>query len=90
MTHVKVTKNNAKYDSRHDVLHVFLAPSRPYYDDEDFPGIIIKRAEDDASTVGLTILDFTKRDSAQLSYALPGYDFTVFKGTSEKHSPLTA
>jgi hypothetical protein len=41
MTHVKVTKNNAKYDSRHDVLHVFLAPSRPYYDDEDFPGIII-------------------------------------------------
>jgi DNA repair photolyase len=79
MTHIKINRENAKYDDRHDVLHVFLAPSRPYCDDEDFLGVFIKRAEDDASTIGLVILDFEKRSRDQLSQFLPEYDFSAYR-----------
>ncbi len=76
MTQTMIDKSNAKYDARHDVLHVFLAPSKPYFGDEDFPGIFFNRAVDDESTVGLVIMDFKKRDRKELAHELPEYDFS--------------
>jgi hypothetical protein len=75
MTQIAIDKKNTKYDSRHDVLHVFLSPSKPYYGDEDYPGIVINRAVDNNETIGLTILDFKKRNREALSQTLPEYDF---------------
>jgi hypothetical protein len=71
-----IDKQNAKYDSRHDVLHVFLSPSRPYYGDEDYPGVVINRSIDDESAIGLTIFDFKKKGKEMLAKELPEYDFS--------------
>jgi hypothetical protein len=76
MTQTIIDKNNAKYDERHDVLHVFLAPTKSYWGDEDYPGIFFERAVDDDSTIGLVILDFKKRDEESLRSKLPDYDFS--------------
>ena len=76
MTQIVINKGNTKYDNRHDVLHVFLAPTRPYFGDEDYPGIVINRAVEDESTIGLTILDFKKRNPKMLAEKLPDYDFS--------------
>jgi hypothetical protein len=76
MTQIAIDKRNAKYDSRHDVLHVLLAPSKPYYGDEDRPGIVINRSVDDESTIGLTIFDFKKKGKDRLAQELPEYDFS--------------
>jgi hypothetical protein len=58
------------------VLHVFLSPSKPYYGDEDRPGIVVNRSVDDESTIGLTIFDFKKKGKERLAQELPGYDFS--------------
>jgi hypothetical protein len=76
MTQIVISNDNAKYDSRHDVLHVSLAPYRPYYGDEDYPGIVINRSMDDESAIGLTIFDFKKKGKERLVRELPEYDFS--------------
>ena len=44
MTRVRINGQQAKYDSRHDVLHVVFQPIVSSFEDEDFPGIIVRRS----------------------------------------------
>lgn len=78
MTRVKISDNQIKYDQSHDVLHVFFYPEYLTTDDEEFPGILIRRSiKDEQRIAGLTIMDFLKRkESSGLDQLLPDYDFT--------------
>ncbi|OAK70105.1 hypothetical protein [Lederbergia galactosidilytica] len=77
MTRVKIQENQIKYDKRHDVLHVFFYPDFMTIDDEEYPGVLVRRSIKDEETItGLTILDFTKMQSKDiLPSILPQYDF---------------
>jgi len=78
MIRVPLQNNQAKYDARHDVLHVYLYPSRLSFDDELFPGIVVRRDIDDEDVItGLTILDYSKRNPQTLESMLPLFDFTT-------------
>lgn len=73
---VAIKPNRVKYDQRHDVMHVFLSTGEPAFDDEDYPGIIIRRSMKNDKVIGITILDFSKRTKAELGRSLPKYDFS--------------
>ena len=52
-----------KYDSRHDVLHIYLSSRCNEYDasaDEEYPNIYVLRDDDTAEIVGFKILNFKK------------------------------
>lgn len=74
MIRMHINDKNVKYDINHDVLHVFFRPYTPSYDDEEFPGIIVKRDELDERVTGLVVLDFMKRSSKELRTLLPKYE----------------
>jgi len=78
MMRMSVSWDKAKYDERHDVLHVFLGKCNSFdaYAEEEYPGIFIKKCEDTEEIVGLTILDYQKR-KGELSELLPEYDFAI-------------
>lgn len=76
MTLVKINKQDTKYDMSHDVLHVFFPPFDYSFDDEEYPGIIIKRSTKDDRVTGLIILEFSKRSRKELLSKLPRYDFS--------------
>ena len=63
-----------KYDEDHDVLHVFFPPFAPSFDDEEYPGVIIKRSAIDERITGITILDF-KKNKEIAKKILPQFDF---------------
>jgi len=75
MIRVQIKSEQAKYDNQHDVLHVMFPPADLSIDDEDFPGIIVRRSVRDDRITGLTILDFSKRKEFLKEY-LPRYDFS--------------
>lgn len=75
MTRVVVNKTNTRYDARHDILHVYLSPSELSVDDEDFPGIVIRRSIRDNRVTGLVIMDYSKQSSKVLRKCLPDYSF---------------
>ncbi|KLR75308.1 MULTISPECIES: DUF2283 domain-containing protein [Geobacillus] len=78
MTRVPKIINNAltKYDKSHDVLHVFFFPELLSVDDEEFPGVVIRRAVSDNRITGITILDFSRKDEDLLNNLLPEFDFS--------------
>lgn len=77
MTRVKIQPNQIKYDKSHDVLHVFFLPDFLTVDEEEFPGVLVRRSIKDEETVaGLTILDFNRKKRFGLESILPQYDFT--------------
>lgn len=76
MSVMLISKYNTKYDERHDVLHVFFPPYALAFDDEDYPGVIIKRAAKDGRIIGLVILDYKKRSKKDLNVILPEFDFS--------------
>lgn len=82
--HIK--DKQTKYDSHHDILHIFLKPSRLIYDDEVYPGVIIRRSEIDDDVVGLRIIDFSKRSPQELTKMFPQYNLSEF---SRKHRPYS-
>lgn len=86
MIRVRINNKIAKYDFNHDILHVFFKPYSPSYDDEEFPGIIIKRSEIDESITGLVILDFSKRTPRELKMLLPKYDFPTVEEMQKSSS----
>lgn len=75
MTRVRINGQQAKYDSRHDVLHVVFQPIVSSFEDEDFPGIIVRRSIIDERITGIVILDYSKRSKDSLRTFLPHYDF---------------
>lgn len=75
MTRVRIKGQQAKYDSRHDVLHVVFKPVDSSFEDEDFPGIIIRRSINDERITGIVIMDYSKRSRDSLRSFLPHYDF---------------
>lgn len=76
MMPIMIKPGSVKYDVDHDVLHVFFPPSVPSFDDEELPGIIIKRSANDERITGLVILDYSKRDGYFLKNVLPRFDFS--------------
>lgn len=76
MRSVVVSSNNAKYDKRHDVLHVFLSSCVDTYAEEDSPGVYVEKCEDTQKVAGLTIMDFKKR-LKDLPSILPKYQFKI-------------
>ena len=76
MSGVVVSSNNAKYDKRHDVLHVFLSSCADTFSEEKFPGVYLNRCEDTEVVAGLTIMDFKKR-MKELPSILPMYQFKI-------------
>lgn len=77
MTRVKIKESQIKYDKSHDVLHVFFLPEFLTIDDEEYPGILIRRSiKNEGVVAGLTILDFSKiKQQNVLDVVLPQYDF---------------
>ena len=75
MTRVLIKSQQAKYDSRHDVLHVVFQPIESSFEDEDFPGVIIRRSIINDRITGIVILDYSKRSKNSLRSFLPHYDF---------------
>lgn len=77
MTRIMIKPNQIKYDSSHDVLHVFFLPDFLTIDEEEYPGILIRRSiKDEESIAGITILDYKKRKNSDvLDSFLPQYDF---------------
>lgn len=76
MSRVPITSNQIKYDADHDILHVFFSPMVLSEDDEEFPGIVIRRSVSDDRITGLVIMDFTRRRKDFLESVLPRYDFS--------------
>lgn len=76
---VQITDEQIKYDDNHDVLHVYFHPVGFSTDDEEYPGIVIRRAVNDNHVTGLVIMDFSKRDKNSLEQLLPTYDFSQLK-----------
>ncbi len=74
MTRLAATNAKANYDDRHDVLHVFIRPMSPSFDDEDYPGIVVRRAMQDGRVTGVTVLDFFRRPKWELAQRLPFVD----------------
>ena len=71
---VDATNAKANCDDRHDVLHVFARPISPSFDDEDYPGIVVRRAVQDGHVTGVTVLDFSRRPKWELAQPLPFVD----------------
>lgn len=79
MTPVRIKNEQIKYDAEHDVLHIFFPPFVPSVDDEEYPGIIIRRSLIDERITGLVILDFSRRNSKELANILPQYKLNLLK-----------
>jgi hypothetical protein len=79
MTRVKITEQQVNYDSSHDILHVFFYPEHLSIDDEEFPGIVIRRSVEDERITGLTIMDFSRCNNEVLDNLLPEYDFSTIQ-----------
>lgn len=75
MTRVQIRNENVRYDADHDVLHVFFDFDGYLVDDEDFPGVFVRRSIEDNQVAGFIILDYKKRKDI-LSKLLPDYDFS--------------
>lgn len=75
MTRVLLSSQQFKYDDRHDVLHVYLNPSALSVDEEEFPGVVIRRSVQDDQITGFVIMDFQKRDKKLLETLIPRFDF---------------
>ena len=75
MTQVIISKTDTKYDARHDILHVYLSPLELSIDDEDFPGIVVRRSIIDDHITGFVIMDYSKRNPELLRVVLPNYTF---------------
>ncbi|MBX6396520.1 MAG: DUF2283 domain-containing protein [Alicyclobacillaceae bacterium] len=76
MIRVHIREDQVRYDADHDVLHVYFPPLDLADDEEDFPGIIIRRSVHDDRIIGLVIMDYSKRDKKFLEAVLPRYDFS--------------
>lgn len=80
MTRVRIKPNQIKYDKSHDVLHVFFLPDFLTIDEEEFPGVLIRRSIKDEETIaGLTIIDYKQKEKSVLDSILPQYDFTEIR-----------
>ncbi|WP_338826306.1 hypothetical protein MTBGP_11140 [Moorella thermoacetica] len=75
MIPVRITNKQVKYDQDHDILHVFFYPEELSVDDEDYPGIVIRRSIKDDRVTGIMIMDYSRRSKDLLRTVLPRYDF---------------
>lgn len=74
MPRVIIPNQQVKYDEKNDILHVYFLPSTSSYDDEDYPGIIIRRSMVDERITGVIIMDYSKQDRDTLKRLLPFLD----------------
>lgn len=59
------------YDRDHDVLYISIGEPVPSYVDDDFDGVLIRRSYQDDVYSGVTILDFSSRDTEKLKLMIP-------------------
>lgn len=76
MTRAQIKHHKIKYDQRHDVLHVYLHPSILSVDEEEYPGVVIRRSVKDEQITGFMIMDYQKKDPVLLENLLPNFDFS--------------
>lgn len=84
-TAIPINKTLEKYDQTHDVLHVYFPPTAPSYDDEVYPGIVIRKSMHDERITGITILGLQKFSMDLLRVILPFLDKRIY----QKHLPKT-
>lgn len=68
-----------KYDSRHDILHIYLSNKCNEYNasaDEEYPNVYVLKDDDTDEIVGFKILDFTK-NVGKVEKIYPQYKFRV-------------
>ena len=68
-----------KYDSRHDVLHIYLSSRCNECDasaDEEYPDVYVLKDDDTNEIVGFKILDFTK-NAGKVAKMYPQYSFRM-------------
>lgn len=61
----------ARYDRDHDVMHLFIPPMEPAYDEEVKPGIFVAKSEPGERVVEVIVLDFSRRKPGELRDVLP-------------------
>jgi hypothetical protein len=72
-------KSSGKYDSAHDVMHLFFPPMEPSLDDEHYPGVIVRRSAVDDRIVGVVIGDYSKRRHEELKQQIPIIAYSALK-----------
>lgn len=80
MTQLLIPNPYIKYDKNYDILYVYYTPATPAYDDEDFPGVIIRRSMIDERIVGVQIFDYSSHSIEFLRKALPFLDLDKIAG----------
>lgn len=70
----KLSPQKAKYDEKHDVLHLFFSRVMPGDDEEIYPGVFVRRSETDERISGVVIFDYSKRSKRLLEELLPFLD----------------
>ncbi|MGQ9533041.1 MAG: DUF2283 domain-containing protein [Desulfotomaculales bacterium] len=60
-----------RYDEEHDVMHLFFPPTELAYDEEVEPGIFLAISELSGRVVEAAVLDFSRREPAELQRVLP-------------------
>lgn len=68
-----------KYDSRHDILHIYLNKRCNEYDasaEEESPNVYVLKDDDTDEIVGFKILDFTK-NVGKVSKMYPQCNFCI-------------
>lgn len=74
MTRMMIQNPQIRYDRGNDVMHVYFPPSAPSYDDEDYPGIVVRRSMTDERITGVTLLSYSRISRDVLTVVLPFLD----------------
>jgi len=59
------------YDRRKDILYVVTGVPAPATYEENVPGILIRRRDDDNKVIGAVVVGFSRRSSQELQRAVP-------------------
>ena len=72
----------AQYDRDHGIMHVTFLPYSSSWDDEEFPGVIIRRAMSDERITGVRIIGYSRKSRDFLAAALPWLDIDALPSDS--------
>lgn len=75
MIPVQINDGQMNYDQEHDILHVFFHPEELSVDEEDYPGIVIRRSIKDDHITGIMIMGYSGRSKELLQAIFPWYSF---------------
>lgn len=88
MERLPIKKDNIRYDEEHDVLHVHFRPYSFSEDEEELPGVIVRRSiKNPLEIISIVIFDFAKRRYTieLLQHKFPEYDFSTLENLDISH-----